>query len=109
VLAPLSPDLLPLSISLFLLGLGWNFCYVGGSTLLSDQLSPAERAKTQGASDMLIGLATATVSLVSGLMFASVGYSVMGIVGAITSMALLGLTGWWMVTRQRPATASRLP
>jgi MFS family permease len=109
VLAPLSPDLLPLSISLFLLGLGWNFCYVGGSTLLSDQLSPAERAKTQGASDLLIGLATATVSLVSGLVFASVGYSVMGIVGAITSMALLGLTGWWMVTRQRPATASRLP
>jgi MFS family permease len=27
--APLSPDVLPLAASLFLLGLGWNFCYVG--------------------------------------------------------------------------------
>ena len=32
--------------SLFLLGLGWNFCFVGGSALLSDQLSPLERSRT---------------------------------------------------------------
>ena len=38
--ATLSPDVLPLGVALFLLGLGWNFCYVGGSTLLADQLSP---------------------------------------------------------------------
>ncbi|NJN44829.1 MAG: MFS transporter [Anaerolineae bacterium] len=58
-LAPLSPELLPLSLALFLLGLGWNLCYVGGSALLSDILSPAERATSQGASDLIIGLATA--------------------------------------------------
>src|SRR4030095_11364735 len=29
--APLSPDVLPLGVALFLLGLGWNFCFVGGS------------------------------------------------------------------------------
>jgi predicted MFS family arabinose efflux permease len=38
--ATLSPDVLPLGVALFFLGLGWNFCYVGGSTLLADQLSP---------------------------------------------------------------------
>ena len=64
-LAPLSPDVLPLSIALFLLGVGWNFCYVGGSALLSDQLSPEERAKTQGANDFLLALATAEIGRAS--------------------------------------------
>ncbi len=48
-----SINLLPLAIALFLLGLGWNFAYVAGSTLLADQLSPGERAKTQGFNDLL--------------------------------------------------------
>lgn len=89
-LAPLSPDVLPLSIALFLLGVGWNLCYVGGSTLLSDQLSPEERAKTQGANDFLIGLATATASFGSGLMFAGTSYIVIGIMGAVASLVPMG-------------------
>jgi MFS family permease len=104
-LAPLSPDVLPLSVALFLLGVGWNFCYVGGSTLLSDQLSPEERAKTQGANDFLIGLATATASLGSGLVFAGAGYAVIGIMGVVVSLVPTGLTGWWMARRRRLAAA----
>ncbi|HSR34378.1 MAG TPA: MFS transporter [Anaerolineae bacterium] len=99
-LAPLSPGVLPLSAALFLLGLGWNFCFVGGSTLLSDQLSATERAKTQGVNDLMIGLATAGASLVSGLMFAFTGYTVIGIVGVVLSLVPLGLTAWWMVRGQ---------
>jgi MFS family permease len=104
-LAPLSPHVLPLSAALFLLGLGWNFCYVAGSTLLSDQLSPAERAKTQGTNELLIGVTTAAVSLGSGLMFALTSYTAMGIVGAVVSLVPLGLTAWWMSRQQRLATA----
>jgi MFS family permease len=104
-LAPLSPDVLPLSIALFLLGVGWNFCYVGGSTLLSDQLSPKERAKTQGANDFLIGLATAAASFGSGLMFAGTGYAAMGIMGTVASLVPMGLTGWWMARERRLAVA----
>jgi len=37
---PYAPNVFPLAVSLFLLGLGWNFCFVGGSALLVDQLSP---------------------------------------------------------------------
>ena len=36
---------LPMTGVLFALGLGWNLCYVGGSTLLSDRLSQVERAR----------------------------------------------------------------
>ena len=79
--APLSPDVLPMAVSLFLLGLGWNFCYVGGSTLLADQLSPTERARTQGANDLLVGLASAVASLGAGLIFASLGYALVALIG----------------------------
>ncbi len=95
--APLSPDVLPISVALFLLGLGWNFCYVGGSTLLSDQLSPNERAKTQGFNDLLIGLVSATGSLFSGVIFATTGYASVGIIGALAAFSTLALTMWWQV------------
>jgi MFS family permease len=97
LLAPLSTEVLPLAVALLLLGIGWNFCYVGGSTLLSDQLSPAERAKTQGTNDLMLGLATASASLSSGLLYATVGYNVMGAVGAALALVPLGLTAWWML------------
>jgi MFS family permease len=81
--APISPDVLPLSVSLFLLGLGWNFCFVGGSTLLADQLSPAERARTQGINDLLVGFASASASLSSGIVFASLGYTLVAVISAM--------------------------
>ena len=74
-LAALSPDVVPFSVALFLLGLGWNLCYVGGSTLLSDQLSPSERSRMQGANDFLISLSAGAVSLGGGLLFASTSYT----------------------------------
>ncbi|HEV7803687.1 MAG TPA: MFS transporter, partial [Burkholderiales bacterium] len=40
--------------ALFLLGIGWNFMYVGGSTLLTECHAPAERAKTQAANDLMV-------------------------------------------------------
>ncbi|MBK9231815.1 MAG: hypothetical protein IPO15_13450 [Anaerolineae bacterium] len=55
---------------------------MGGSSLLADQLSPAERAQTQGFNDLLIGLSAAAGSLGSGVVFAALGYGAMGIVGA---------------------------
>lgn len=89
--ATLSPEVLPLALALFLLGLGWNFCYVGGSSLLADHLLPAERARTQGFNDLLVGLASAVGSLGSGVVFAALGYAVMGLAGAALSLLPLGL------------------
>ena len=76
--APLSPAFMPITFGLFLLGLGWNFCFVGGSSLLADQLSPDERARTQGFNDLLMGLVAASGSFLSGHVFAAVGYGTMG-------------------------------
>lgn len=104
ILASLSTTVLPLAAASLLLGLGWNFSYVGGSALLTDHLPPAERARTQGASDLLISVATATASLSSGLLFAAIGFAPTGIVGALISLAPLALVGWWMTRQQRLVT-----
>jgi MFS family permease len=102
ITAPLSPDVLPLAVSLFLLGVGWNFCFVGGSTLLSDQLSPVERSRTQGTSDMLVGLASAFISLSSGFIFAATGYTMMAVIGGVLSLVPLYLSV--MFLRRKTAT-----
>lgn len=104
--ATISPQVLPLAVSLFLLGLGWNFCFVGGSTLLADQLSPSERARTQGFNDLLVGLASALASFGSGLIFASLGYVIMALAGAAFSLApLLAASIWLRGLNRRPMPA----
>jgi MFS family permease len=105
ILAPISTNLVPLAFSLFLLGLGWNFCYVGGSSLLADQLNHLERAKTQGFNDLLIGLASAIGSFISGLIFAASGFGVVGLVGVGLAIIPLGLTLRWQMGQRRLATA----
>ncbi|MCE9645956.1 MAG: MFS transporter [Chloroflexi bacterium] len=96
IAATFSPDVLPLGVALFLLGLGWNFCFVGGSTLLADQLSPDERARTQGFNDLLVGLASAVGSLGSGFIFAALGYSVMAYLSAVFAMVPFIVAWIWM-------------
>ena len=101
--APVSPNLVPLALALFFLGLGWNFCYVGGSSLLADQLNHLERSKIQGSNDLLVGLATAIGSFISGLIFNGLGYGMVGLVGAVLALIPFGLTLWWQVGQRRLA------
>src|SRR3989441_935672 len=104
--ATLSPQVVPLTVALFLLGLGWNLCYVGGSSLLADQLAPQERARTQGFNDLLIGLASAAGSLGSGIVFAGIGYNAMGLVSAATALLTLTAAPLW---RSRGRTVAVTP
>ncbi len=102
VLAPIYPTTIMLSISLYLLGLGWNMCFVGGSALLSDQLSSGERTRTQGFNDLFLGLASALGSLVSGWLFAVGGYGLLNTVTAgLTLVPLVLLGRLWLTERQR--------
>jgi len=98
VMAAPSISLLPLIAALFLLGLGWNFAYVAGSTLLADQLSPKERAKTQGFNDLLLNLASGASQIGSGVVYASGGFGVMGLTAAAAAAVPLTLAIWWQAT-----------
>jgi MFS family permease len=105
LMAAPSTGLVPLLGALFFLGLGWNFAYVAGSTLLSDQLLPGERAKTQGFNDLLLNLAAAGSQLVSGIVYAIGGYGVMALAAALTAVVPLALAIWWQVAGRQVAAA----
>jgi len=64
-------------------GLGWNLCYIAGSSLLADSIKPAERGRVQGASDLMVNLVSAGGSLSSGLILARLGY------GALCAVAIV--------------------
>ena len=71
---------------MFLLGLGWNLCYVAGAALLTDSLTLGERGRVQGAGDLTIGLIAAAGSLQSGLLFAWAGFAALSAVGIVIGL-----------------------
>src|SRR5690606_10640253 len=87
------PNVLPIALALFLLGLGWNLCYVAGSALLSDVLTSAEKGRMQGFNDLLVGGAAAAASIRGGLVMATSGHTTMGMRCALVSAPLI-LIAW---------------
>lgn len=86
LLAALSMEVFWLMLALFLLGLGWNCCFVAGSTLLADVLRPYEKGKIQGLADAVINVASGVGSLGAGFIFAAIGYTSMNWVGLIIAL-----------------------
>lgn len=84
--APLSNEAIWLGVSLFLLGLGWNFCFVSGSALLADVLRNEERGRVQGLTDTMINLVSGTGSIGGGLIFAASGYPAISWLGILASL-----------------------
>jgi MFS family permease len=100
IMASLAFNLLTLSLTLFLLGLGWNFCYVAGSSLLSAALRPNERGRVQGASETLVSLASGIGSLSVGALFEYGG--IFGISGGSLVFCLVLIVAMLWVARLRP-------
>ncbi|GMR10865.1 MAG: MFS transporter [Anaerolineae bacterium] len=106
ILAPASPAVVVIAAGLFLLGFGWSFSFVAGSALLSDQLTPTERSKTQGANDMLIGLASGLGSLASGVLYAGLGYWAAGLAIGLLSAVGFAFSTWWTLSHRVPHPAA---
>jgi MFS family permease len=89
-----------------LLGIGWNFLFVGGTTLVTSAYTPAEKAKTQAANDFLVFSCVAAASLVSGVLHEAIGFTLMNYAVlpllAITVVAIFAL-GRHYRDAQRPA------
>jgi MFS family permease len=100
LVAPLSTQVPVLATGLFLLGLGWNFCYVAGSALLADHLRLAEKGQVQGINDTLISLSAGIGSLGSGLVFAEIGFAAMNWLGLLFALIPAGLIIFFQTTRQ---------
>ena len=87
-------------LALVLLGVGWNFMFVGATTLLTDSHTPAERAKVQGVNDAAIFLTMVVSSLSSGALFTLQGWQTMN-AAAIPFLALAGVGIIWLAIQRR--------
>jgi MFS family permease len=60
--------------ALVLLGIGWNFLYIGGTTLLTTTYTPAEKGRAQAANDLAIFVVGLLSSLVAAPLLSAVGW-----------------------------------
>jgi MFS family permease len=86
--------------ALVLLGVGWNFMFVGATALLTESHTPAERAKVQGVNDAAIFITMVVSSLASGALFTVQGWSVMNVV-AVPFLLVAGAAVAWLALRRR--------
>ncbi len=98
-------------VALVLLGIGWNFLFVGGSTLLSTVHSEAERGKVQGVNDLAIFSLVALASLLSGALMHHLGWQVLNLVMLLPVLLVAMATLWLrlsMVAAQSVADSASL-
>lgn len=68
--------------ALFLLGLGWNFGFVAGSSLITDAAEGATRIRLQGFADTIMWMSGAVASVLSGIILEWIQFSGLAFVGA---------------------------
>jgi hypothetical protein len=91
-------------VALFALGVGWNFLYTGGTTLLTQAYRPEEKNRprarwTSACSDH--GLS----SFASGALITSQGWTWLNL-GSLLPLTLVGGALWWLSTRRREAVGA---
>lgn len=78
-----------LFVALFLLGLGWSFGMIGGSTLVSESVPSADRVMVQGAADLTMSVCGGSAAFASGFIKRAFGFHMLANVGTIATFALL--------------------
>jgi MFS family permease len=81
-------DSFTLGIGLFLLGLGWSFTLIAGSTLLSETVSFEMRPSTQGASDLVMNLMGAGGAAIGGVIIGFFSYAALCYATGLVVVAL---------------------
>ena len=84
-----------MSVSLFLLGLGWNISYVAAVTELADRALPAERGKLIGLTDQLSSFTAAALVLLGGVVYSDLGIEAL----AFAATAFVALPAAWILLR----------
>ena len=92
-------------IALFTLGVGWNFLFVGGTTLLTSVYRPEEKNKTQGAMDFCVFATMALTSFASGALVTTQGWTWLNL-GSLVPLALIAIALAWLATMRRRGLAT---
>jgi MFS family permease len=93
-------------LAMLLLGVGWNFLFIGATSLLTESHTPAERAKVQGVNDAAIFVTMVVSSFSSGALFSLQGWEAMNR-WALPVLAVAGAAVLWLDwARRRPSPAA---
>jgi MFS family permease len=100
-LAGMAIDLPHFYLALMCLGLGWNFMFVGGTTLLARAYRPVEQGKAQAVSEFSTFAATALASLGAGQLLIRLGWASMNaaVLPLLALAAAATLTWAWQERR----------
>ena len=90
--------------ALVLLGVGWNFLFIGGTTLLTETYRPAERFKAQATNEFTVFGIQAITSLTAGTLIFLAGWNLLTLI----PLPILALMLVLLFARQREASGSRL-
>ncbi len=90
-------------LSMFLLGIGWNFTFTAATSLMTTAYTPAERAKTQGMMNQIIYTVVACGALSSGAFIHFFGWDWVNI-GAIPLLLIAVAVTLWYVASQKQTT-----
>ena len=101
-------DLMQFLVALFVLGVGWNFLYTGGSTLLTQTYRPEEKNKAQGAMDLCVFSTMALSSFASGALITTQGWTWLNL-GSLLPIGVVGAMLLWLAYTRRDAAATALP
>ena len=93
-------DVMHFWLALFMLGVGWNFMFVGATTLLTESHTPAERGKVQGVNDAAIFCTMVVSSFSSGMLFSYQGWQTMNLL-AVPFLLLAGAGIVWLAWARR--------
>jgi len=92
-------DLMQFLVALFVLGVGWNFLYTGGTTLFTQAYRHEERNKAQGAMDFCVFTTMALSSFASGAMITTQGWTWLNL-GSLLPITLVGLALLWLAVQK---------
>lgn len=99
-------DLMQFLVALFLLGVGWNFLYTGGTTLLTATYRPEEKNKAQGAMDFCVFSTMAVSSFASGALVTTSGWRWLNLGSLLPILAVLVALAWLGLRRAREAAVN---
>jgi MFS family permease len=91
-----------------LLGAGWCFLYVGGTTLLTEAYRPEEKAKAQGINDMLVFVVMGTSSAISGAILYRLGWNALNLF-ALPLLVATGIAVIWLALGRRAQSRALVP
>lgn len=80
---------------LVVLGLGWNFMFIGGTTLLTSAYAPEERAKTQAAHDFMVFGLVAITAFSSGLLHETLGWAAVNMIAIVPITIVFMAVVWY--------------